>query len=905
MNSNNCSSEKIVRAQHRAARAVPPLGFLAGGLTVLLAVLWLAHPTFAPVENWRNIGAGWLAGIVLTLAGAFVFARVYRRPLQRTAAELDATLATHNRLETVTNLHDAQDAMAQAQRAETEQFLQQTKLAPRHRWLAALVTLTAMLALAHLVTLACWARPTSQELAAKAEAAAAPEKKPAAPPAASIEWQSPEPEATATAIEEVPLEAEADSSTGLRDLVLEIEVNGALKLSQPLKDDLAKPGKHTLKPSIYLDQLEVKTYDMVSYHLRAQRIYGSKLPATVSAVQFIQVKPMREDTFVCAGGDQPSKCFNYVSALKTAQLRLMKENFTLAHADISKTSDEWREENSRVGGDQHQLAAKTEEVIMLMTTNNYPEQILGLVRQSQPLMTDAGGKIIKEKNQPALEPQGQALGYLTEVEKYLKHSIKLAGQSKQPPANDPFHKPKNLDLKTKPLTRAGKVDVLAKEQSRLAGDLASGNTNSMLKLPSEDAKPDKEEIAGTPGERQQEIKKRIEDMLNDPGFNSDALKHLQTSDDLAGKSQEQISNQDFTAASEPAAEAARELRQTAAALRADGEQSAKNKLADALLQLGAAAGNVRKAVKAKSDAEASAELKKSEEAVREAVKQLEKEAERQQANGATNSAARLGEMAKLLQSDALKQLQAQAQQEPRNPGRNEALAQRLEELAERAAELRNQGQPTRQELARLVERMQRTQANLKNLASQCSSPGAAQSGKASGQTAASGSTPGNQAQPSTARPSATQSGSLQANNASAAPEASVTRARGVEPSRAELQQQLGENLTQELHEQILDAMAAKPGASELKQMREILNRQQSARPGDESMVAFAAEIDPPLTGLITLLRQELSHYRRQHQLTDAQVAQAPQAYRPAVAEYFEQLSRDYTVDRSADGKTHP
>ena len=110
---------------------------------------------------------------------------------------------------------------------------------------------------------------------------------------------------------------------------------------------------------------------------------------------------------------------------------------------------------------------------------------------------------------------------------------------------------------------------------------------------------------------------------------------------------------------------------------------------------------------------------------------------------------------------------------------------------------------------------------------------------------------------------------------------------------------------QELHEQTLDAMAAKPGASELKQMREILNRQQSARPGDEGMVAFAAEIDPPLTGLITLLRQELSHYRRQHQLTDSQVAQAPQAYRPAVAEYFEQLSRDYTVDRSADGKTHP
>lgn len=891
MNSNTCSSEKIVCAQHRAARAIPPLGFLAGGLAVMLALLWLAHPTFAPVDNWRNLGAGWLAGIVVTLVGALVFARAYRRPLQRTAAELDAALATHNRLETATTLHAAHDPMAQAQRTETEQFLQQAKLAPRNRWLPALVTLTAVLAFAHLFTLACWARSVKPELAANEEATTATEKKPAAPPAASLEWQSPETETTATAIEEVPLEAEADSTTGLRDVVLEVQVNGVSKLSQPLPDDLTKPGKHELKLSIYLDQLAVKTYDVVSYHLRAQRIFSAKLPPTVSEVQFIQIKPMREDTFVCAGGDQPSKCFNYVSALKVAQLRLLKENFTLAHAEISKTSDEWREENSRVGGDQTELAARADEVIALMTTNNYPPQILGLVRQSQPLMTEAGGKISKTQNQPALEPQGQALGYLTEVEKYLKHSIKLAGQNKQPPANDPFHKPKNLDLKTKPLTRAGKVDVLAKEQSKLAGDLASGNTNSMLKLPSEDAKPDAEQITGTPGERQQEIKKRIADMLNDPGFANDALKHLQASDDLAGKSQQQIGNQDFAAASEPAAEAARELRQTAAALRADGEQSAKNKLADALLQLGAAAGKVRQAAKAKSDAEASAELKKSEEAVREAAKRLEEEAQRQQANGATNSAARLEALAKFLQGEGLKQLQAQAQQAPRDAGRNEALAQRLEELAERAAELRNQGPPTRQELARLIERMQRTQANLNNLASQCSSPGAAQSGKSSGQAAASGGSPGQQAKPT---PGQISLGA--ANTPSPTANGNGARARGNEPSREELQRMLAENLLQDLHEQTLDAMAAKPGAGELKQMREILNRQSDGGLDNGGVVAFAAAIDPPLTSLITQLRQELTHYRRQHQLTDAQVAQAPRAYRPAVAEYFEQLSRDYATE---------
>jgi hypothetical protein len=109
------------------------------------------------------------------------------------------------------------------------------------------------------------------------------------------------------------------------------------------------------------------------------------------------------------------------------------------------------------------------------------EKILSLVRQSQPLMTDAGGKILRQENQPALQPQGQALGYLTEVEKYLKSSIKLAGQNTQPKASDPFQRPKNLELKTHPLTRAGKIDALAKAQAQLAGDLASGERGREFK----------------------------------------------------------------------------------------------------------------------------------------------------------------------------------------------------------------------------------------------------------------------------------------------------------------------------------------------------------------------------------------------------------------------------------------
>jgi hypothetical protein len=905
MNSQPSSSEKVVRAQHRAARSVPPLNFVAAGLGVTLALVWLAHPTSSPVQNWSGLGALWLAGVALTLAGAVVFWQRRKRALTRSAAEVDSAFATHNRLETATALRGVNDPLAQAQRLETEQFLQQSKLAPRRRGLAMLMTLSAVLALAHLATLVCWARPVvADDSKARQDdpAVVAQENKKSVAPTASIEWQSPESETTATAIEEVPLEATADSTTGLRDAVLEISVNGKHKLSQPLKDDLSQPGKHTLKLSIYLDQLEVKTYDMVAYSLRAQRIHQDKLPPTVAPVQFIQVKPMREDTFICAGGDQPSKCFNYTTALKAAQLRLMKENFTLANAEISKTSDEWQDENSRVGADQTELSTRAKELIDLMSQNNYPNPILDLVKQSQPLMTDAGGKILKSENQPALEPQGKSLAYLTEVEKYLKHSIKLAGQSKQPKANDPFDKPKNLELKNHPLTRAGKVDKLAQEQSKLAGDLASGNTNSVLKLPTDDPQADQDQITGTPGERQAELKRRIEEMLDDPGFKEDALKHLQASAEQAGKSQEQLASQDLAAASEPAAEAARELRQTASALRADDGKQVKNELADALLRLSSAADMVRKAAQAKTDAEAAAQLQQAAGAVRESAKRLEAEARRQQANGSTNNTERLNEMAKLLRDEAAR-LDAQAQQSPRDANRSEQLAQRLDDMAERAAQLRNQGQPSRQELAKLIERMQRTQANLNRLASQCQNPGTSPgaspaAGKGQGQGQASSSS--QQSLPGSGQPTSGGQTASQSNHQTR-DGVSLSRAIGNEPGPAELQKQFAENLTQELREQTLDAMGVIPGTSELQQLRGVLKRHEITSP-DGNLVAFAGEIDPPMTRVILRLREELSLYQRHYQLTDQRVAQAPPAYRPAVADYFEQLSQDYQVDRPAGQK---
>ncbi len=216
MKTTKLNSESLVCARHRASKWTPPLGVVAAGLALTLGLLWFAHPSSAPVVDWRWLRLGWLAGLAVTGLGAAALWRARRRTLLHSAAEMDTALATANRLETATALHDAHDAMAQAQRAETEQFLQQRQIVPHRCWLSLSVALVALLAAAHLATLICWAWPVKTEAKAmqNSPAVAAKTTTPAAQ-TASIEWCSPESETSATAIEEVPLEAEADSTTGL------------------------------------------------------------------------------------------------------------------------------------------------------------------------------------------------------------------------------------------------------------------------------------------------------------------------------------------------------------------------------------------------------------------------------------------------------------------------------------------------------------------------------------------------------------------------------------------------------------------------------------------------------------------------------------------------------------------
>ena len=60
-----------------------------------------------------------------------------------------------------------------------------------------------------------------------------------------------------------------------------------------------------------------------------------------------------------------------------------------------------------------------------------------------------------------------------------------------------------------------------------------------------------------------------------------------------------------------------------------------------------------------------------------------------------------------------------------------------------------------------------------------------------------------------------------------------------------------------------------------------------------SPVIAYGRLKEPVDTIISMLRAQLAQVGRQHELSDQLAEQAPPAYRAAVADYFERLSRDY------------
>ncbi len=600
--------------------------------SLVCAVLALAT-MIASVLGWFQVGD--LVASLLSVASFALLAgwliRSARVAPEAVARELDERWALRARLESALELADNSSALAAAQRADAAEKLAGRKAPRTAQWLAgvSMLTIAAILVLAEVTFTA------ARALFALKPAEVTLKDKPQLPTdtTASITWKSPAPAIKATAIEEVPLAANVLSKTGLRTLTLEVMINGESKPSRSLDiaalSDVAQPGSHDIVGSLFLDEVGAHEYDIVAYHLRGERLGGTNAVVT-SPLQFVQIRPLREDALLQEGQQQANasnsgpaqQSLAFLTALKTAQLQLMEQNFLLAHGGVDKTQPTWKTENERVAGEQTKLAGKATEARDFSISSQLPALMVDNLSRVVPLMQESGKFIASMANDKATRPQGAALALIAELEKMVVKMLSRnqnGGASASANRNDPFKDEQDYKLPPRDKTPAGKLEELAQRQQK---------ANQQREADKSDPSKGSDASAA----EQEAIAREAQQLLADAQLQASAQKALEDAAKAAAETAKQLKSGDMAAAREPSTAAQSAFDKAAAAQEKEGRTAAAAEL-----------DNLRRSLNEAARIDDPAEREKKLSELRD---QLRDVALQQQNNGSAEAASLLSKLAK-------------------------------------------------------------------------------------------------------------------------------------------------------------------------------------------------------------------------------------------------------------------
>jgi hypothetical protein len=706
---------QALQKRHRRSLWLPVLLVIgAGAICAALALILLASPG----SLWKPEPAKlqvWLGVLAFSAAAAGLALWLRRRSLAKTASVWDREIHGKNRLEAAAELAADETPLARAQREESGKYLASAG-GLRRPWLVpSVAAVVALLCLAQLFLVGVWVADLA--LHGWPNVAAVEEK----PPQARFVWVKPKSEIKASPLEEVPLSAQASSSSGLEKVSLEISVNGSTKkLSVPIEEkSLTEPGENRLELSVFLDELEAEPFDIVSYHLRGQRVSKVSLPAIASDMQFIQVRPLRDEAMEREGGGKGGRCLQLLVKLKVAQLGLLKGNHVLGTAEIDRSSPVWQTENTHVGTEQDALAGKTKEVVDLFIEDGAPLQAVDWLKQAIPEMETAGRAIKETKNPDGVPHQEKALSLITSCEKLFVKLIvrKVNPSEKKNGVKDPFQDEQKFQLTKRADSPAGELEKLAREQSALNEEMSSPAQKP-------GSSPDDKKTAQQAA-KEKEIAEKLAGLCGKlPGEVGESLKAAESK---AGEAAGHLENGDQQAGAEAGTEALARMQQAIASLRAAGEAAAAEKLAAAQKDLNEAAAKAGEAEKGNAPGQKAGEAAS---ALAETREGLKAEAERQQREGSAEAAQRLADLVNEINEQRVgKQLKTLAEvgkpeagKEPgKEPGK-ELASEKLNGLAREAGKGSLANLAAAEARKKTAEELERSTKILKRLAESKTAP---------------------------------------------------------------------------------------------------------------------------------------------------------------------------------------
>ncbi len=241
---------------------------------------------------------------------------------------------------------------------------------------------------------------------------------------------------SASPIEEVVVEARAEDDFGVKDLELVYSVNGAAEKSIRLFDGKNRLAEVTAGHTFYLEELDVKPGDFVSYYARAADNDQGGGKKQTSDIYFLQIRPLRKEFRRAesqGGGGGGGGAQNQVGALSQQQRQIIAATFNVNRDRKTMSADKVRENSTVVALSQSKLRDQVEGLLTRMNSRLVQQdpsfkKIADLLPVAVAEMKNAEAKLQKADPQGALEPEQKALQALQKAEEEYEIQVQTGRQ---------------------------------------------------------------------------------------------------------------------------------------------------------------------------------------------------------------------------------------------------------------------------------------------------------------------------------------------------------------------------------------------------------------------------------------------------------------------------------------------
>jgi hypothetical protein len=252
--------------------------------------------------------------------------------------------------------------------------------------------------------------------------------------APTVTFARPGRDTSASAIEEVFVEASADDDYGVKDLELVYSVNGGPEKTISLFNGSKRLPAVSAGHTFYLEELGVKSGDSVSYYARATDNDGVDGGQKASSdLYFVRVRPF-DQKFRQAqsqgGGGGGGGGQNQVDALSEQQRQIISATFNVQRDKRTVSADKFRQNSTVVGLSQQKLREQVEGLLTRMNSEFIQQdpkfkQIADLLPQAVTAMKEAEGKLSSTAPDAALGPENKALTLLQKAEEEYETQVSV------------------------------------------------------------------------------------------------------------------------------------------------------------------------------------------------------------------------------------------------------------------------------------------------------------------------------------------------------------------------------------------------------------------------------------------------------------------------------------------------